>query len=450
MISSLRFLAVSIFLLTVSAGVVAQSTNPVSRSSAVKYDIATWQGFRSAAVSYTFDDNCPNQLLIAVPMFDSFGFKLTLFTVTSSAWGWRANWSGLKAAADEGHEIASHTIDHQPLGGMSDSLQRIELKLSQDTINARITGHSCTTFAYPNCILGNSTLVAQNYIAARGCSGQIVSSTPGDFMNISSFVCGNQGLNAAIDMEAKATSAASSNGWCVYLMHGINNNEPGAYSPVSQDTIQATLQYFKTHQDEFWVAPFGTVARYIQERYTTTIIEPFTSDDSIIARAGDAILDTLPRVPLTLRRPLPVGWDSVIVRQSGVTVPSSIVKVDTIPYVIFNAIPNATDITIVNETGTSVGMSNEPATPKTFGLLQNYPNPFNPTTTIRFQLAGLSRIRLAVYDLLGREIALIASDVLPSGLYAREWDASTIPSGVYLCMLRAESFVDTKKLVLMK
>ncbi len=80
------------FLLTLS-GKCASQTVPAG------YQIAAWQGFRSAAISYTFDDNCPNQLAIAVPMFEKFGFKVTLFTVTSPKWAWPANWSGLQKAA---------------------------------------------------------------------------------------------------------------------------------------------------------------------------------------------------------------------------------------------------------------------------------------------------------------------------------------------------------------
>jgi oligosaccharide reducing-end xylanase len=53
-----------------------------SRTVDRRYELGTWPGFRQAAVSYTFDDGCSNQFAIALPMFNQFGFKLTLFTVT--------------------------------------------------------------------------------------------------------------------------------------------------------------------------------------------------------------------------------------------------------------------------------------------------------------------------------------------------------------------------------
>lgn len=331
-----------------TAGSLLATSRVPAQTSARQYEVATWEGFRSAAVSYTFDDNCPNQLAIAVPMFDRFGFKLTLFTVTSSNWGWKADWSGLQEAANDGHEIASHTVDHHPLGGLSDAEQQVELELSRDTINARIKGQTCVTFAYPNCITGNSTLVSHFYVAARGCSGQVEGATPGDFMNISSFVCGSMGLNTCIDMESTADTALASHGWCVYLMHGINGTEPGAYSPISQDTLEATLEYFKAHQDSFWVAPFGTVARYVRERNAVHIAETSASGDSITVQLTDDLDTPYVRVPLTVRCPLPAGWDALIVRQQGDAMSSKIIKIDTVPYVMFDAVPNAGAVAIIN------------------------------------------------------------------------------------------------------
>lgn len=436
-------IALILFVLSLSSGVLAQTV-------ASPYQVGTWQGFRSAAVSYTFDDNCPNQLAIAVPIFDQFGFKLTLFTVTSTSWGWKANWSGLQKAASEGHEIASHTITHPNFSTLVDSLQKSELELSQDTINAHITGQRCITIAYPYCATGNNALVAQYYIAARGCSGQIVSKTPSDFMNISSFVCGDQGLNTVSAIESEANSAAATNGWCVYLIHGINGTEPGAYSPISQDTIYATLQYLSANPDRFWVAPFGTVARYIKERNSASVSEISNHGDSITVELTDNLDSSYYNVPLTIRRPIPVGWDSVIVCQNGDTVSSKIVKIDTVQYVMFDAAPDTGNITIVNETGIAVGLHGGFSSPVTFGLLQNYPNPFNPTTVISYQLPVVSIVTLKIYDVLGREIESLVNEKESAGYYNVTFNASDLPSGVYFYRIGTERSSAVKKLMLVK
>lgn len=96
------------------------------------YEVATWPGFRQGAVRFTFDDNCPNQLSVVMPMFDQYGFKMTFFTVIN----WGPNWNTLRAAASNGHEIASHTVSHASLGTLTDDQQITELKNSQDAINS--------------------------------------------------------------------------------------------------------------------------------------------------------------------------------------------------------------------------------------------------------------------------------------------------------------------------
>ncbi|MCX6138445.1 MAG: serine hydrolase [Ignavibacteriales bacterium] len=113
-----------------------------------------------------------------------------------------------------------------------------------------------------------------------------------------------------------------------------------------------------------------------------------------------------------------------------------------------------------------------------FRLEQNYPNPFNPSTTFSFDLATRSLVSLKVYDAIGREVSQVAYEELPAGHYARQWNASALPSGMYFYRLsvvplarpaspsaergerdlvptegrngQAGSFAETKKLLLLK
>jgi len=88
--------------------------------------------------------------------------------------------------------------------------------------------------------------------------------------------------------------------------------------------------------------------------------------------------------------------------------------------------------------------------PTHFSLDQNYPNPFNPATTISFSLPSKSFVSLKVFDALGREVSILLADELPAGTYARQWNAANLPSGIYFYRLQAGSFIETKKLVLLK
>ncbi len=137
------------------------------------YETGMWPGFRSAAVSFTFDDGCRNQFEKAVPLFNEFGYHLTLYTVTRSAGMGLPDWKKLQEAADAGHEIGAHTLTHTSFAELNDSLQTLELRDCRGDIESNLRGVRCLTMAYPFCVTGNKSLVAQYYLAARICSGSI-------------------------------------------------------------------------------------------------------------------------------------------------------------------------------------------------------------------------------------------------------------------------------------
>ena len=88
--------------------------------------------------------------------------------------------------------------------------------------------------------------------------------------------------------------------------------------------------------------------------------------------------------------------------------------------------------------------------PKEFKLYQNYPNPFNPKSKIKMQIAKLSNVNLIVYDMLGREIAVLVSGELKPGTYEVEWDGTGNPSGIYFYRLECKEYVETRKMLLIK
>jgi hypothetical protein len=95
--------------------------------------------------------------------------------------------------------------------------------------------------------------------------------------------------------------------------------------------------------------------------------------------------------------------------------------------------------------------------PKTFMLSQNYPNPFNPATVISYQLSVNSYVTLKVYDLLGREVAILVNERKDAGRYSVQWDARLrsanfggLASGVYFYTLQAGEYRDTKRMLLLK
>lgn len=105
-------------------------------------------------------------------------------------------------------------------------------------------------------------------------------------------------------------------------------------------------------------------------------------------------------------------------------------------------------LTFVQNTGNEI--------PLEFKLFQNYPNPFNPSTKIKFdvpldsRLRGNDKVTLKVFDVLGREIAVLVNEMLKAGTYETEWDGTKYPSGVYFYKLITSDYTETRKMVLVK
>jgi hypothetical protein len=151
---------------------------------------------------------------------------------------------------------------------------------------------------------------------------------------------------------------------------------------------------------------------------------------------------------------------------SGLNSPLGIEKVGNILYVVetglqgSNNSPKLWVITLPVETPDAV--NNNASIPTKFALYQNYPNPFNPSTTIRFTIPAQSFVVLKIYDLLGREVSTLVSEELNTGDYARQWNASDMPSGVYFYRIKASqtgaasasgqagTYSGVKKLILLK
>jgi len=88
--------------------------------------------------------------------------------------------------------------------------------------------------------------------------------------------------------------------------------------------------------------------------------------------------------------------------------------------------------------------------PLQFTLEQNYPNPFNPSTKIKFGLAENTNVKLSVYNILGELVATLVNNQLAAGFYEVEFDAASLPSGMYVYSIETPTFKEVKKMMLMK
>jgi oligosaccharide reducing-end xylanase len=404
--------------------IIAIPSSVQARTIAPGYQIGTWSGFRTAAVSYTFDDNCSNQLAVAIPIFNQFNFKTTLFTVTN----WVTNWTPLKNAASQDHEIASHTVTHSVLSSLNSTSQDNELKNSQSVIETNIANRKCMTLAYPNCIEADRKITAKYYMAARGCSGAVEGATPAQFMNISSIVCGSSGSNTtAQSLNNLANQAVTKGGWCVLLFHGIDND--GGYSPIASSVIRTHLQHLDSLKNVIWVSTFGNVARYIRERDSVSVREVSNTASSITIQVTDNLDNSVFNYPVTIRRAKPAGWSQFSVTQKGQNVAFSIVSQD----IMFDVVPDGGDVVLLNGS-----VANTP------GGLQTKPN---ASFEIHAKLQGnqvmvsvrspdLKNPNLALFDMRGKKLAVITPETAESGICQFALPKDLFNSGVTVLRLR--------------
>jgi hypothetical protein len=108
------------------------------------------------------------------------------------------------------------------------------------------------------------------------------------------------------------------------------------------------------------------------------------------------------------------------------------------------------DTIFVKNQATNIEDEGSLISPDSYNLAQNYPNPFNPATIIQYSIPKRSNVSLKVYDILGNEVANLVNEEKNRGIYQVTFNATGLASGIYFYMLQAGSFVETKKMILMK
>lgn len=315
-------------------------------------EIAKWSGFREGAASFTFDDGAPSQVSDAAPMFDKYGYKGTFNLVVS----WNPDWSGFQNMANNGHEIASHSITHgQNMSGEEASSKKdIESHITQD--------YGCITVAYPNCNVPNASAVRENYIAGRICNGSWQSvpdimdaNGPTDWTKVPALMTGseNGSINSKDGYTGKMQDAIAKGGWVMFLTHGFQgkNNGKATYSPTDINAMDGALQWAKENDAKIWVTSFRSAAMYVKERNAAKIEKADGSADALTFKLTHNIADNVSKYdyPLSIRVKNESNWSKVTATQDGADIEAEIKD----GYIYFEGVPNKGDIVLKNGNASS-------------------------------------------------------------------------------------------------
>lgn len=236
----------------------------------------SWPNRCAGAVSLTFDDAARTQLDNAIPVLDRAGVRGTFYvSVHRETWSaGRAQW---RAAAQRGHEIANHSLNH-PCGRNFDwitpetalenyTLEKMEAELREASrlIREAIPEQRDFSFAYPcgQKYVGEGKarqsyvpVVARQFLAARGIGEVANDPLRCDLHDVWSWMV--QGIGAA-QMIAMVEEAVARGKWAVFCFHGIG----GEHFAVATEELEGLVRHLATHRERIWTDTFYNVAAHI-------------------------------------------------------------------------------------------------------------------------------------------------------------------------------------------
>ncbi len=310
----------------------------VEAESVFRFRIARWYGFKQAACSLTFDDGTLDQYVLALPELEKRNLKATFFLITKYVrrgyWidsGVRRelfSWDTAREIYHAGHEIGSHTKTHTDTTKKETNVKR-ELKDSYARIKRELSVSDGLTLAWPywRSTKESRNIAARYYIAARSGSGVLeryvdensvnIAEVPGGFYSVNSF--GIRRKELVKPWEWYCSRMYAEGGWFVLNFHGITDpalkREWLGWAPLTLQDFRYVLDYV-VHEG-FWIAPFGTVARYARERESAMIFFLAGSDTEVVFTLEDGLDDEMYNQPLSLEVDVPASWDGVKVTQAG-------------------------------------------------------------------------------------------------------------------------------------
>jgi len=441
---------------------------------------------RQSAFSLTFDDGLLTQIENVGPILNQYGFKGTFYVLppylTESLPGiWRyGTWPGFQSMSAEGHEIGSHTLNHDSLTTLpwgnegTEGTLLYELYQSKIFIEQKILSQKCISLNYPYTIHDNSVDSAASLFYENGRTlGQVPndsSLTQEEWYGLNAKVVlfDEPRNSAADDLDELYTflswtqTSIDNHKWGMIIIHDVlpfsQLNDPsnqGIYEPVTTEWLTLLCDYLwaRSSDKEVWVETVGNITRYIKERDAAEYQIIWESDQLIEITLTDNLNDEIFNYPLSTYIKVRGDWNYVRLQQGDFVDTLQVIEKGPDLVVLAKVTPDKGLISLTPVAPTNI--ETETFSVNKFELFQNYPNPFNPSTTIKYSISSNQLVSLKVYDILGNEIATLVDENKPVGTYEVKFDAGQdtspkISSGLYFYQLKVGNFIESKKMILLK
>jgi hypothetical protein len=234
------------------------------------------------------------------------------------------------------------------------------------------------------------------------------------------------------------TSPANGGNYVAFCNYITGNASGGSSGPCDQWLITKQVMNIQpTDTLSFWLRKFGNYVESFQVKISTTTPTIAAMTISVLNQnylASDS------------------GWVLHKYALGSYVTPGANIYIGFREYVANVAIDGASfSLDLVKVSSQSTGITiNNGEIPTSFSLEQNYPNPFNPETNIKFGLPKSGNVKLAVYDISGKEVAVLLNEFKQAGSYTFNFNGSKLASGVYFYRIISENFVETRRMILVK
>jgi peptidoglycan/xylan/chitin deacetylase (PgdA/CDA1 family) len=257
-----------------------------------------WNG-HPGAITFTYDDDAPTQLTIAMPALESHGLRGTFFVTDQGSFVTDRNlWI---QAAQRGHEIANHTLTHQTLPGLSAEAVDSQVTFWADSLRLISPAIRALTMAYPVCAQDapSEAIAAKSSFIARTCGGNpdiMAWNIEPNWMEAQSTMS-NDGPGALAYFDGRIDAITGANGWYVILFHGLD----GDWVPSASSSM---IEYFdRAKSKNLWISTFEEVGAYWRSSFAMNKTTPVTTAD------GWTVAWTSPHPKLPPTVPLRVTLD---------------------------------------------------------------------------------------------------------------------------------------------